>query len=447
LNSIRTPALRLARNFAAGFAALLLTAVPYASAHDIPDEVRVNAFVKPEGNHLNLLVRVPLKAMRDVDVPRRSDGFLDFARVDSTLRDAAALWLSDDIELYEDGARLGKPRVVDARVSLESDKSFASYDQALANLAAPRLKNATELYWNQGMLDVLLEYAIASERSAFSIRPRLERLGLKVSTVLRFLPPGGELRAFDLHGDPGLVYLDPTWLQAALSFVRLGFTHILDGTDHLLFLLCLVVPFRRFWPLAGVVTAFTVAHSITLISAALGYGPDALWFPPLIELLIALSILYMAVENVLGSSLPRRWVIAFGFGLVHGFGFSFGLHQQLQFAGSHLLTSLLSFNLGVELGQLAVLLVLVPALSVLLRNAKLEKPLTILLSLLVGHTAWHWMFERWDVLRKFPLPAMDAALLASLLRWLMALLVIAGLAWLVAAAIRGSRLRRVDDQN
>jgi len=87
----------------------------------------------------------------------------------------------------------------------------------------------------------------------------------------------------------------------------------------------------------------------------------------------------------------------------------------------------------------------VPALSVLLRNAKVERPVTILLSLFVGHTAWHWILERWEVLRKFPLPALDAASLASLLRWLMALLVFAGLAWLAVAVIRGSRLRRADD--
>ena len=436
---------KLTSHFAAALVALVLAAVPYAAAHDIPDEVRVNAFIKPEGKHLNLLVRVPLKAMRDIDVPRRSSGFLDFTRVDSSLRDAATLWLSDEIELYENGARLGKPRVVDARVSLESDKSFATYELALENLSAPRLNNDTELYWNQGMLDVLLEYPIVSDRAEFSIRPQTERLGLRVSTVLRFLPPGGESRAFDLHGDPVLVYLDPTWLRAALTFVRRGFTHILDGTDHLLFLLCLVIPFRRFWPLAAIVTAFTVAHSITLISAALGYGPNALWFPPLIEVLIAVSILYMALENVFGSSLLRRWAVALGFGLVHGFGFSFGLQQQLQFAGSHLIASLLSFNVGVELGQLFVLLILVPALSVLMRNAKTEKAITILLSVVVGHTAWHWLLERWEVLRRFPLPAMDAASLAAMLRWLMALLVLAGLAWLATTAVKASMHRDADE--
>jgi hypothetical protein len=138
-----------------------------------------------------------------------------------------------------------------------------------------------------------------------------------------------------LHGDPGVVQLDPRWYQAAATFVRSGFLHILSGPDHLLFLLLLVAPFRRFLPLAAIVTAFTVAHSITLACAALGLGPDALWFPVLIEVLIAASILYMALENVLGVSLTRRWILAAAFGLVHGFGFAYGLTELLQFAGSH----------------------------------------------------------------------------------------------------------------
>lgn len=424
----------------AGFAgglllALGLVAPQHAAAHDVPDAVRVIAFVKPEGKRLNFLVRVPLRAMRDVDVPHRSGGFLDFSRVDSSLRDAATLWLGDEVELYEEGVRLGKPRVVDARVSLESDRSFTDYELALANFRAPRLANDTELTWNQGMLDVLLVYTIADERAAFAIRPRLERLGIRVTTALRFLPPGGEARAFELHGDPDVVALDPRWHQAAWRFVKAGFLHILDGTDHLLFLLCLVIPFRRLLPLAAIVTAFTLAHSVTLIAAALGHGPDALWFAPLIETLIAVSILWMAIENLFGSSLGRRWSLALAFGLVHGFGFAFGLQEQMQFAGGHLVSSLLAFNVGVELGQLLVLVVLVPVLNILFRRVDAEKALTILLSLLVGHTAWHWMLERWERLVKFPLPDFDAASLASLIRWMMALLVVGALGGYIGRAL------------
>ena len=309
-------------------AALLLAISPGALAHDIPNDVTVRAFVKPSGDRLNLLMRVPLQAMRDIDFPSRGAGYLDLARTSHLLPDAATLWLSDAIQLYENGTLLPKPRIVETRVSLESDKSFAGYDQALAHVTGPGLPESTDVYWNQTMLDVLFEYPIRSDRSGFSIHPALDRLGVRVLTVLRFLPPSGVIRAFEYEGDPGLVRLDPRWSQAALRFVKLGFLHILDGTDHLLFLLCLVIPFRRFGALVPVVTAFTVAHSITLIASAYNLAPDALWFPPLIETLIAISILYMALENIVGgSTLRRRWVTAFGFGLVHGFGFSFVLRE------------------------------------------------------------------------------------------------------------------------
>ncbi len=262
-------------------------------------------------------------------------------------------------------------------------------------------------------------------------------------TALRFLVPegGGKyvVRAFEFDNDPGIVKLDPRWYQASLRFVREGFLHILDGTDHLLFLLCLVIPFRRFRGLIPVVTAFTVAHSITLIASAYNLGPDALWFPPLIETLIAASIVYMALENIVTTSTVRhRWMLAFGFGLVHGFGFSFALKQTLQFAGDHLLTSLLSFNIGVELGQLLVLAVMIPALELLFRYVVAERMGTIILSALVAHTAWHWMMERYDRLRQFRFewPEINAAFLASTLRWLMLLVIVAGLWWLGSGVLR-----------
>jgi hypothetical protein len=413
-----------------------------AAAHDVPDDVKVQAFVKPSGDKLHLLVRVPLSAMREVDVPLRGPGYLDLARADAALRNAAMLWLADNIEIREGEARLAYPKLVDARVTLPSDRSFGSYEEALAHLKGPRLPDSMELFWNQQLLDVLFEYPIQSERSDFSIHPNLERLGLRVATVLRFLPPGGAVRAFEYHGDPGLIRLDPRWHQAALQFVKLGFMHILEGGDHLLFLLCLVIPLRRIWPLIVVATSFTVAHSITLIASAFGFVPGALWFPPLIETLIAISILYMAIENVVSGDVRRRWMLAFGFGLVHGFGFSFALRENLQFAGSHLLTSLLSFNVGVELGQIFVLTLLVPALAALFRFVVTERLGTIILSVLVGHTAWHWMLERGERLGKFPPPVLDASLLASAMRWLMLILVLGGLAWLVRLVLRQRRERR-----
>jgi hypothetical protein len=410
-----------------------------AFAHDIPIDVTVQMFVKPAGKQLHVLMRAPLRAMRDVEFPERGAGFLDLAKVDPSLRDAAMLWLSNSLQVYEGSAQLPAPQIAAARVSLESDRSFDSYEDALAHVTGPKLPNDTQVYWDQTLMDVLFDYPIQSDQDRFSIHPGLDGLAVHVAVVLRFLPPSGAVRAFEFFGDPGLVRLDPRWHQAALRFVKLGFLHILDGTDHPLFLFCLVIPFRRFRALIPVVTAFTVAHSITLIASAYNLAPEALWFPPLIETLIAASIVYMALENIVGGiTVQRRWIIAFCFGLVHGFGFSFILRQTLQFAGSHLLTSLLSFNIGVELGQLLVLALLIPTLELLFRFAVPERMGTIILSAIVAHTAWHWMIDRGEILRRyqFKWPEFNAAWWVTALHTLMLIVIISGLGWLTLSLIR-----------
>ncbi|HTQ54900.1 MAG TPA: HupE/UreJ family protein [Bryobacteraceae bacterium] len=407
----------------------------FAWGHDIPNDVTVQMYVRPVAQRLNVLVRVPMKAIRDIDFPQRG-GYLDIERAGPMLADASQLWIGNFLEIYEGDQRLPKPRVTAARITLESDRSFASYESAAALFSAPRLGGDVAVVWNQTVLDVWFEYPIVSEQSRFSVHPALARLGQRVITVLRFLPPGGAVRAFEFTGDPGLVRLDPRWHQAALQFVRLGFLHILDGTDHLLFLLCLVIPFRRFRALVPVVTAFTVAHSITLIASAYNLAPDALWFPPLIETLIAASIVYMALENIVGgATVHRRWMIAFGFGLVHGFGFSFALRETLQFAGSHLLASLLSFNIGVELGQLLVLVALIPVLELLFRHVVAERMGTIILSAIVAHTGWHWMTERWERFAQYHVawPEVTLPVVVAGMRWGAAIVGAVGILWWIAS--------------
>jgi hypothetical protein len=432
------PALRTRRSFRVHHFAFIILAfcALAAHAHDIPNDVKLHAYVKPAGQRLTVLVRVPMIAMREVDFPTRSGGYLDLARADPALRNAAKLWLADNIEVFEGDERLPYPSITHARVSLPSDRSFESFDRALAHIEGPKLPADMALYWSHGLLDVVLEYPIRSETSDFSIHPKLARLGLQVTITLRFVPASGTLRVFDLHGDPGLVRLDPRWHQAFARFVGLGFTHILDGADHLLFLLCLILPFRKLRALVLIATAFTAGHSITLIAAALGYAPQGLWFPPFVETLIAATIVYTALENIVGYKLERRWIIAFAFGLVHGLGFSFGLQQSLQLAGEHLVTSLLAFNLGIELGQLLVLLLMAPVLELVFRFVAAERVGTIIISAFIAHTAWHWMVDRAEVLGKFPPPVWDAAALAQGVRWLILALVIAAIIWFLARLLR-----------
>ncbi len=403
------------------------------AAHDIPGDVTVQAFVKPEGQQLRLLVRVPLEALSDMAFPTLGPGYLDFerARSRSEFDNAAMVWMGQEVQIFENGTRLETPTITAIKVSLPSNRAFETYEGALEHVQGELLPVGTQLVWQQAVLDVLFDYPIQSDQSEFSIRPSLERMGLRVITVLRFMPPGGAERAFELRGDPGVVTLDPRWHQAAFRFVVMGFEHILDGTDHLLFLACLVIPFRRLRALAVIVTAFTLAHSFTLLASAYDLAPDALWFPPLVETLIAMSIVYMALENIVGAAARRRWAITFIFGLVHGFGFSFALRETLQFAGTHLLTSLLAFNVGVELGQLLVLLLLVPALNFLFRYVVAERMGTILVSALVTHTAWHWMAERWAVLSQYPITwaAFSRAMFTGAMGWLLLAMLLAAMVW------------------
>jgi len=409
-----------------------------ATAHEVPTDVVIQSILRPADGHIDFLVRVPLQAMRDVNFPLTGPGYLVISAADETLQDAATIWIAREVSLYEDGEYLAEWEIAAVRLSLPSDRSFDSYAQALAAFDQPPLPDSSELYRDQALLDVLIRYPIRNAAAEFSIKPDFARLGLRTTTVVRFLPPDGVERIFEFSGDPGLVRLDPRWHHAFFRFVKTGIGHILDGADHLLFVVCLLIPFRRIRPLIAIVTSFTVAHSITLFASAFGLVPDALWFPPLIETLIAGSIVYMAFENIVGSRWQRRWVIAFGFGLVHGFGFSFALSETLQFAGTHLLTSLLAFNLGVEIGQLLIIVLAVPLLNWLFRKTISERMGTIILSAILAHSGWHWLSSRASDLMaySFQWPAFDVALLAALMRWAMLLLIIGSAVWILFVVYR-----------
>jgi hydrogenase/urease accessory protein HupE len=140
-----------------------------------------------------------------------------------------------------------------------------------------------------------------------------------------------------------------------------GIEHIVIGYDHIAFLVAVIAWGRRLWPLVAVVTAFTLAHSVTLTLAVLGVlSPPA----RLVETLIALSIVYVAAENFFVHDLRRRWVVTFGFGLVHGFGFA-GALRDYGLPPDALAWALGAFNAGVEVGQVAVVAVALALLHIL----------------------------------------------------------------------------------
>ena len=145
------------------------------------------------------------------------------------------------------------------------------------------------------------------------------------------------------------------------QFIGIGFQHILEGYDHLLFLTALVIVTRKWQDLLGVVSAFTVAHTATIVLSVFGY----LSLPSLLtESAIALSIVYAAVENIWSKNFDKRWLVAGGFGLVHGAGFSGHLVSVLQplLGTGQVWGPIFGFTIGIEMGQLCTIAVIFPVL-------------------------------------------------------------------------------------
>lgn len=175
-----------------------------------------------------------------------------------------------------------------------------------------------------------------------------------------------------------------------LDFIKLGIEHILTGYDHLLFLLALLALARGFVSVVKIVTAFTLAHSVTLTLAALGF----VTIPGrIIEPLIAATIVWVALENLLSAAPDRwRWMWSFGFGLVHGLGFAAAL-GEIDLSGAALVRALVGFNAGVEIGQLIFVVIALPLLTLLSRGrgATLTPRIASVAAAVIGT---YWFIER-----------------------------------------------------
>jgi hypothetical protein len=400
-----------------------------ARAHDLPLDRMMNAFVKIGPGQVDLVIRVPLDLLRAVPFPLEQGGRYNLAAsgpaVETSLRA-----LASDFSVWENDVRL-TPSSSAGHLAPLADRSFEDFDQAVAGVAEP-LPPDTKISFELGYLDAHFVYPIASPNSVFAIQSQVAGdLGDYTKLTVRYIPLGEASRVMLLTGGSGRVALDPPWYEASGGFVVLGIRHILSGVDHLLFLLCLVIPFRRIAGLIPVITAFTLGHSVTLIGTAYNLAPIGAWFPPFIEAAIAASIFYMAIENIIGADLNQRWIITGLFGLVHGFGFADALKDQLQFAGSYLLVSLLSFNLGIEIGQLAVLCIFVPALALLFRGRMSGRMGIIVVSAIVANVGWQWMIQRGEALWHTPWPQLTLPALMNLARWAAALLFAVGAAKLL----------------
>ncbi|GAA4044549.1 HupE/UreJ family protein [Parerythrobacter jejuensis] len=215
--------------------------------------------------------------------------------------------------------------------------------------------------------------------------------------LLRVAPLEDPVQTFRLTENAPIatIIAEPTGWEVWRSYFVLGIEHILEGWDHLLFVIALVLLVRRGWDVAKAVTAFTVAHSLTLAGVTLGLV--GLPGRP-VEAVIALSIVLLAVEGLRRDSMTwtRRWpwLVAFLFGLIHGFGFA-GALNEIGLPEGDVPAALISFNLGVEAGQLAVVALVLLAIAALrlIQPARLE-PVIRIASYAIGITGTYWLIDR-----------------------------------------------------
>ena len=238
-------------------------------------------------------------------------------------------------------------------------------------------------YVGDTVVDVVLLYTAKGAAASYSLSstldPGLEGQDKTANLILDYYPGSVEVfRARGLLKDPIQISRSP-W-AAASTFVKEGVRHILEGLDHVLFVICLTLGATTLKSLLGRATGFTIGHSLTLSLGFFGFIPTGAWFIPSIELGIALSIIFaalVAVRQRPSQTSPERtiFIITAAIGTLHGLGFSFVLQEILQVDSPNIWQSLLSFNVGVELGQVLIIAACWPLFRLMYR---LKEPNLIL---------------------------------------------------------------------
>ena len=290
-------------------------------------------------------------------------GFATVTVSDQTVRYSLSLAMASISPQLADAMHLGQPgampdyqpllRAAERNIKVSSNGQLC--EPAPGNITPPSAEGAN--------VAIVLYFACAQSPKELTIHDDLfDVLGADYHTLAKIEWPGGT-QQFAFQPDARETKITIATIgessRGVGSFFPLGIEHILTGYDHLLFLLALILRGGNIWSLLKIITAFTLAHSITLALAALNIVtlPDQL-----IEATIALSIAYVAAENLfMRKAVSHRWAVSFLFGLVHGFGFSSVL-RELGLPREGLVWALLNFNLGVEAGQATAVLAAVPIL-------------------------------------------------------------------------------------
>jgi HupE/UreJ protein len=369
--------------------------MPYLVAH-LLGEADENGLPSPAPYTYNRLEEGKLVHYVDIEQYKNaSDGLAFFAMqgLNLSVGEDSVNEKVESIRIYKNGTQPDFATLDEAKKSFQHDQLLDVFEQ--------------EVYVGDTTVDVLLHYASQSAIYKYALssnlNPGLPDQDETANLVLDYSPSGVQVfRARGLLSEP--VIITRSVMDAVFTFIKEGVKHILEGLDHVLFVICLVLGAMHFRPLFWRVTGFTIGHSITLSLGFFGFVPTAAWFVPAVETGIALSIIYVAIVAVLpdfkrteqrqGSEWSVVGITGL-IGLLHGLGFSFVLQNILQVTSPNIWQSLLAFNLGVEIGQ--VLIVIFAGLAFYLigllgsRVAKVNRYIVAGLCIVISV---YWVIER-----------------------------------------------------
>jgi hydrogenase/urease accessory protein HupE len=319
------------------------------------------------------------------------DKYLDWTMVidDKSIMELGAIDANNDSKLSEEEVNNAYPALIkpylDKKLIVKVDDAPQDYklvSLSIINSNEVQMKFHLESRWaiEKVGIDYRLFYELSNnQHKNISLIYLPKAQGNPVEHIFQNASPSWEMKVSDRQS---------VWVSI-MQFIRLGIEHILTGYDHILFLITLVVIGLSFKNTIKIITAFTVAHSITLILAATGaVHLDS----RLIEIAIALTICYVAIENIFRQKVTNRWVLSFLFGLIHGFGFA-NVLQEIGIPRSNWIPSLISFNVGVEIGQLMLFAVLFPLLVLLQKRTNFRITM-VSISAVTFIFGFLWFIER-----------------------------------------------------
>lgn len=413
--------------------ALFYTPFAHTAERQIPTAVNIRAYAAEQGGQLDVLVRMPLGAVKNVQFPVREDTeILDLAQLQTMLAGLAEHWVASNFEFRDRGLVLARPTIAGTRLSIISDLSFDSYSGAQQRFATPDLATTEEVLWQQVWLDVHLRYPLEAQAHVLELEPHVAQLGVTVTTQLTIVADGGE-RALTFEGDPGEIFLFPRWRDTAMQFIGNGVRAVIGAADVAIFLFCLALPFRRFRDVLPATTAFVAAALVSLVALRSGFVALDLWWRTVFDVLAALILLLVAAANVVNRVTPRRRALfALIAGLILGVAIALRLDAVMQYAGDNTTVATITYAIGWAFTVFAFIAVSIPVVKFLFSFGRAETLERIIIAALAADTAWGWLVERGALLQRIPLSSrVDEAMTASILYGLLALALLAGVLWLV----------------